>query len=75
MERRSRAGYPIRVMFMPIIPIPDWQRPYDDLLEQLLTRVRLDRITPNVPGSPCRFPFTNASRPNRVARTHSTASR
>ena len=32
-------------MLMPIIPIPDWQRHYDDLLEQLLTRVKLDRLT------------------------------
>lgn len=45
IERCSQAGYPIRIMLMPIIPIPDWQRHYDDLLEQLLTRVKLDRLT------------------------------
>ncbi len=43
--RCAQAGYPIRVMLMPNIPVPDWQRHYDDLLEQLLTRVKLDRIT------------------------------
>jgi hypothetical protein len=32
-------------MLMPIIPIPDWQRHYGALLEQLLSQVRLDRIT------------------------------
>ncbi len=45
MRRCAEAGYPIRVMLMPIIPIPDWQQHYDALLEQLLTEVRLDRIT------------------------------
>jgi spore photoproduct lyase len=45
MARCAAAGYPIRVMLMPIIPVPDWRQVYGDLLEQLLTRVRLDRIT------------------------------
>jgi len=45
MRQCAEAGYPIRVMLMPIIPIPDWQRHYDELLEQLLTRVPVDRIT------------------------------
>ena len=45
IRRCAEAGYPVRVMLMPIIPIPDWQRHYDELLEQLLTQVRLDRIT------------------------------
>jgi spore photoproduct lyase len=45
IERCVQAGYPIRIMLMPIIPLPDWQRHYNELLEQLLTRVKLDRIT------------------------------
>lgn len=45
MRRCAAAGYPIRVMLMPIIPVADWRRVYDTLLEQLLTQVRLDRIT------------------------------
>lgn len=45
MEKCAAAGYPIRVMLMPIIPIPDWRRHYDELLESLLTRVPLDRLT------------------------------
>jgi hypothetical protein len=32
-------------MLMPIIPIPEWQHHYDEFLEQLLTRVKLDRLT------------------------------
>lgn len=45
MERCAAAGYPIRVMLMPIIPVPGWETIYGAFLEQLLTRVRLDRIT------------------------------
>ena len=45
MRRCAESGYPIRVMLMPIIPNPDWQQHYDELLEQLLTEVKLDRIT------------------------------
>lgn len=45
MRQCAEAGYPIRVMLMPIIPIPDWQRHYDELLEQLLSAVPVDRIT------------------------------
>jgi len=45
MSRCAEAGYPVRVMLMPIIPIPDWQSHYDALLEQLLTQVKLDRLT------------------------------
>lgn len=45
MRQCAEVGYPIRVMLMPIIPIPDWQQHYDELLKQLLTEVKLDRIT------------------------------
>ena len=45
MQQCAEAGYLIRVMLMPLVPIPDWQRHYDDLLEQLLTRVSVERIT------------------------------
>jgi DNA repair photolyase len=45
MRQCAEAGYPLRVMLMPIIPIPDWQRHYDGLLEQLLTQVPVERIT------------------------------
>jgi spore photoproduct lyase len=45
IKRCAEAGYPVRIMLMPIIPILDWQRHYDEMLEQLLTQVRLDRIT------------------------------
>ena len=45
IEKCAAAGYPVRVMLMPVIPIPGWERAYDALLERLLTRVTLDRLT------------------------------
>jgi spore photoproduct lyase len=45
MRRCADAGYPIRVMLMPIIPVENWRAIYPKLLEQLLTQVKLDRIT------------------------------
>jgi spore photoproduct lyase len=45
MRQCAAAGYPLRVMLMPIIPIEDWQQHYDAFLKDLLTQVRLDRIT------------------------------
>lgn len=45
MRKCAAAGYPIRVMLMPIIPIPEWRRAYGELLQQLLSQVTLDRIT------------------------------
>jgi spore photoproduct lyase len=45
MRKCADAGYPIRVMLMPVIPVADWRIVYGNLLEQLLTQVTLDRIT------------------------------
>lgn len=45
MEACSRAGYPLRAVIMPLIPVDNWQAAYGRLLDELLARVRLDRIT------------------------------
>ena len=45
MEAVSRAGYPVRAVVMPIIPIADWLSAYKKFLTTLLSRVRLQRIT------------------------------
>jgi len=45
MEKCAAAGYPIRAVIMPIIPLPDWPDLYDHFIDELLERVRLDRIT------------------------------
>jgi len=45
MQRCANAGYPLRAVIMPIIPIEGWQNTYANFLENLLESVPLDRIT------------------------------
>jgi spore photoproduct lyase len=45
MQRCAKAGYPVRAVVMPIIPVENWQQIYRDFLKSLLTNVKLDRIT------------------------------
>jgi len=45
MQKCAKAGYPLRAVIMPIIPIPDWQDAYARFLEKLLKTVPLERIT------------------------------
>jgi hypothetical protein len=53
MEACAGAGYPLRAVVMPIIPLPEWETIYADFLNHLLGRVRLARITL---GSICSYP-------------------
>jgi spore photoproduct lyase len=53
MEACAVAGYPVRAVVMPIIPLPDWETIYSEFLSHLLGRVRLARITL---GSICSYP-------------------
>jgi len=45
MQKCADAGYPLRAVIMPIIPIEGWQKIYANFLENLLGSVPLDRIT------------------------------
>lgn len=45
MQKCADAGYPLRAVIMPIIPVEDWQNIYICLLENLLKSVPLNRIT------------------------------
>ena len=45
MQKCVEAGYSIRAVIMPIIPVEDWQNTYANFLENLLMSVPLDRIT------------------------------
>lgn len=45
MQRCAGAGYPLRAVIMPIIPIECWQKIYTGFLENLLSSVPLYRIT------------------------------
>jgi DNA repair photolyase len=53
MRRCAQAGYPVRVVLMPIIPVDDWREVYRRLLSTLLESVPLSRITL---GSICSYP-------------------
>ncbi len=53
MRKCASAGYPVRAVIMPIIPVPDWRGVYATFLLQLVTQVELDRITL---GGVCSYP-------------------
>ncbi len=53
MQSAARAGYPVRAVVMPVIPISGWEQLYQEFLADLLSRVPLRRITL---GSICSYP-------------------
>ena len=53
MQKSAEAGYPMRAVIMPIIPIEGWQNIYTKFLENLLELVPFERITL---GQICSYP-------------------
>ncbi len=45
MCKCADAGYPVRAVIMPILPVPGWRPLYEAFIDDLLTRVRPERIT------------------------------
>lgn len=45
MQKCADAGYPVRAVVMPVIPVENWRQIYCDFLKSLLSNVELDRIT------------------------------
>ncbi len=45
MQKCADAGYPIRAVIMPVIPVEGWQNIYANFIENLLMSVPLERIT------------------------------
>jgi len=45
MKRCAAAGYPVRAVVMPIIPVDGWEAAYAGFLRRLLAQVPLERIT------------------------------
>ncbi len=45
MRRCAQAGYPVRAVLMPIIPVNDWRETYGQFMVTLLESVPLSRIT------------------------------
>ena len=53
MCRVAEAGYPVRAVLMPVIPVLGWRDLYGSFVSELLRRVPLTRITL---GSICSYP-------------------
>jgi spore photoproduct lyase len=53
MKACAAAGYPMRAVIMPIVPIAGWEAAYARLLESLLSQVPLERLTL---GGICSYP-------------------
>jgi len=45
MKRCAERGYPVRAVIMPVIAHGDWVRLYSDFLQDLLSRVNVQRLT------------------------------
>lgn len=45
MKKCAEAGYPVRAVIMPIIPINNWKQIYTDFIKSLLLNVKVERIT------------------------------
>lgn len=45
MGQCAAAGYPVRAVIMPIIPISGWREVYGEFLQELITAVPLARLT------------------------------
>lgn len=53
MKRAAAAGYPVRAVLMPIIPVDGWVERYAKFLETLTAEVPLERLTI---GAICSYP-------------------
>lgn len=53
MQRAAAAGYPVRAVLMPLIPVEDYLDRYAEFLRDLLETVPLDRLTI---GAICSYP-------------------
>jgi spore photoproduct lyase len=71
MEACVNAGYPVRAVVMPIIPVPDWEALYGAFLKTLFSRVQLSRITL---GSICSYPHALRLTEQKLGRDNTISS-
>ena len=45
MAAAAAAGYPVRAVIMPLIPVEGWEEKYDEFVRHLVLRVPLQRLT------------------------------
>ena len=72
MEAAAQAGYPIRAVVMPIIPISGWESIYGAFVASLLHRVRPQRITL---GSICSYPQAMRLMERKIGRDNEISAR
>lgn len=65
MIKCANAGYPVRAVLMPIIPIEGWQDIYADFIRRLLQDVPLQRLTV---GGICSYKNANALMERKLGR-------
>jgi hypothetical protein len=64
------AGYPVRAVIMPIIPVPGWKGAYAKFLEGLLAELPLDRITL---GSICSYRAARGLMESQLGRSNAVS--
>lgn len=45
MKKCAAAGYPVRAVIMPMIPVENWEELYSNFIEKLVSEIQLERIT------------------------------
>jgi len=70
MRRCADAGYPVRAVIMPVIPVADWRNAYDRFLDRLLSEVPLRRVTL---GGICSYPHARRLMEARLGRANAVS--
>ena len=68
MEKCAMAGYPIRAVIMPIVPVQDWRGVYREFIAELLHRVPLTRLTL---GGICSYKTANSLMVRKISADNS----
>ena len=45
MKKCAEAGYPVRAVIMPVIPVKNWEHFYDRFVRRLVAEIPLERVT------------------------------
>jgi len=72
MRRVAEAGYPIRAVLMPLVPVAGWETAYGEFLRDLLSRVPLERLTL---GGLCSYPNARSLMERRLGRENEISRR
>jgi spore photoproduct lyase len=70
MRRCAAAGYPVRAVIMPIVPVAAWERAYETFLRDLLNKVHPERVTL---GGICSYPNALRITQAKIGSSHAIA--